>query len=450
MTDKTNGALLQIENLNVSYFTRKGEVPAVLDFNLTLNPGESVGLVGESGCGKSTVSYAIMNHMGANGAITGGRVSFMGRDMATMSPEELRALRGAQIAMIYQEPFAALNPCMTVGAQLTEVPMFHDNVSHPEATNRALKILADVRLPDPENVMVAYPHQLSGGQQQRVVIAMALLSNPKLLLLDEPTTALDVTVEAAIVNIIRGIAKQYGTAMIYVSHNMGLILKTCERVSVMYSGQVVESGEVGELFRNPRHPYTRGLFGCIPNMTADKNARPLMPIRGQLPPATARPRGCYFGPRCDFFDEQQCGGELIKMEEIDNHPAAGVRCAKWREIDWQNHKPSSIVREKTIIGNPRHARAQMSKRTTTVAIGRCIVWRRRLTWILPAGSMGKSGARFIAKRDKKNMHAIVGDFPLRKSTFAKVLMGLDLQNGKQNIPDTFAARFCRGNKIATA
>ena len=420
MTDKTNGALLQIENLNVSYFTRKGEVPAVLDFNLTLNPGESVGLVGESGCGKSTVSYAIMNHMGANGAITGGRVSFMGRDMATMSPEELRALRGAQIAMIYQEPFAALNPCMTVGAQLTEVPMFHDNVSHPEATNRALKILADVRLPDPENVMVAYPHQLSGGQQQRVVIAMALLSNPKLLLLDEPTTALDVTVEAAIVNIIRGIAKQYGTAMIYVSHNMGLILKTCERVSVMYSGQVVESGEVGELFRNPRHPYTRGLFGCIPNMTADKNARPLMPIRGQLPPATARPRGCYFGPRCDFFDEQQCGGELIKMEEIDNHPAAGVRCAKWREIDWQNHKPSSIVREKTIIGNPLVRVRDVKK-----------------NYELPSGGalFGGGGKQIKAVQDlsfearQKQIVAIVGESGCGKSTFAKVLMGLENGNG---------------------
>lgn len=419
MTDNASSApLLHIENLNVSYFTRRGEVPAVLDFNLTLHPGESVGLVGESGCGKSTVSFAIMNHI-AGGAITGGRVCFMGRDMATISPEELRALRGSQIAMIYQEPFAALNPCMTIGAQLTEVPMFHDNIPYEEAHKRAAKILSDVRLPDPLSVMAAYPHQLSGGQQQRVVIAMALLSNPKLLLLDEPTTALDVTVEAAIVNIIRGIAKQYGTAMIYVSHNMGLILKTCERVSVMYSGQVVESGEVGEIFQNPRHPYTRGLFGCIPNMTADKNARPLSPIRGQLPLATSRPKGCYFGPRCDFFEEEKCGNALIPMEKADAGGAA-ARCVKWRDIDWQNHKPQTAQREKAIIGEPLVRVRDVKKHYELPGSG---------------ALFGGGGRRIKAVQDlsfearQKQIVAIVGESGCGKSTFAKVLMGLEGGDG---------------------
>lgn len=419
MTKDNNSPLLRIENLNVSYFTRRGEVPAVLDFNLTLHPGESVGLVGESGCGKSTVSFAIMNHI-SGGAITGGRVCFMGRDMAAMSAEELRALRGSQIAMIYQEPFAALNPCMTVGAQLTEVPIFHDNLSIDNARQRALKILDDVRLPDPASIMAAYPHQLSGGQQQRVVIAMALLSNPKLLLLDEPTTALDVTVEAAIVNIIRGIAKQYGTAMIYVSHNMGLILKTCERVSVMYSGQVIESGEVGEIFRNPRHPYTRGLFGCIPNMTADKNARPLSPIRGQLPPATSRPKGCYFGPRCDFFDDAKCGGDLIPMEEIDAEKGASVRCIKWQEIDWQSHNPEVAMRERAIIGDPLVRVRDVKKH-----------------YELPGGNalFGGGTRRIKAVQDlsfearQKQIVAIVGESGCGKSTFAKVLMGLEGGDG---------------------
>lgn len=341
--------LLEIKNLNVSYYTRRGEVPAVVDFNLTLRPGESVGLVGESGCGKSTVSLAIMRYMGANGAISGGSIKFMGRDMAEMREDEIRDLRGSKISMIYQEPFAALNPCMTIGAQLREVPLCHETISAEEADARCRQMLSDVRLPDPGRIMAAYPHQLSGGQQQRAVIAMALLSNPKLLLLDEPTTALDVTVEAAIVNIIRDISAKYGTAMIYVSHNMGLILKTCERVYVMYSGQVVEEGEVGDIFRDPRHPYTRGLFGCISNMTADKNSNPLAPIRGQLPPAYNRPKGCYFGPRCDFFEEERCGGDLISSER---EGVRAVRCVKWREIpDWQTYCPGIAAREPVRLGD---------------------------------------------------------------------------------------------------
>ena len=413
-----NAPLLEIENLNVSYFTRKGEVPAVLDFNLKLNAGESVGLVGESGCGKSTVSFALMNYMGANGAITGGRVKFMGRDMQEMSPEELRDIRGGKIAMIYQEPFAALNPCMTVGAQLTEVPMFHDGASEADALSRAEQILEDVRLPDPARIMAAYPHQLSGGQQQRVVIAMALLSNPKLLLLDEPTTALDVTVEAAIVNIVADISKKYGTAMIYVSHNMGLILKTCARVCVMYSGQVVESGEVGEIFRNPRHPYTRGLFGCIPNMTADKNSRPLAPIRGQLPLATARPKGCYFGPRCDFFEESRCGGELIPLEDAGNEHKA--RCVKWREIDWQSHAPDIAKREQAQIGETMVRVTDMKKHYELPSAGGLFGGGKRKVKAVQDLS-------FEAKR--KQIVAIVGESGCGKSTFAKVLMGLEGGSG---------------------
>lgn len=420
MNDTTAAPLLEISNLNVSYYTRKGEVPAVLDFNMTLNAGESIGLVGESGCGKSTVSLAVMNYMGVNGAISGGTIKFMGRDMATFSPEELRDIRGSKIAMIYQEPFAALNPCMTVGAQLVEVPLFHEDVSESEAVKRAEQILADVRLPDPGRIMRSYPHQLSGGQQQRVVIAMALLSNPKLLLLDEPTTALDVTVEAAIVNIVRDISKKYGTAMIYVSHNMGLILKTCERVAVMYSGQIVEEGEVGEIFKNPRHPYTRGLFCCIPNMTADKNSSPLLPIRGQLPLATARPKGCYFGPRCDFFDDALCGQNLIPIA-ADADGAHLVRCARWQEIDWDSYQPEANVREQAEIGKPLVRVRDMKK-------------YYELPSDSPLGFLG-GGKKVKAVQDlsfearQKQIVAIVGESGCGKSTFAKVLMGLEEGSG---------------------
>ncbi|MCP4689786.1 MAG: ABC transporter ATP-binding protein, partial [Desulfobacterales bacterium] len=218
MTDQA--PILDIKNLCISYYTRAGEIPAVVDFSLTVKPGETIGIVGESGCGKSTVAMAIMQHMGSNGGIKSGSIAFKGRDMTQMSMEELRKLRGSEIAMIYQEPFASLNPSLKIRTQLMEVPLTHEDISEAEARKRAIRILDDVKLPDPERILNAYPHQLSGGQQQRVVIAMGLLSNPSLLLLDEPTTALDVTVEAGIIKLIADISKKYGTSQIYISHNL--------------------------------------------------------------------------------------------------------------------------------------------------------------------------------------------------------------------------------------
>ena len=221
-----DGPILECRNLSLSYFTRAGEIPAVVDFNLTLGRGESVGLVGESGCGKSTVALGIMRYMGHNGGIVGGQVIYKGTDLATLGEEEIRQLRGNEISMVYQEPMASLNPSMTLGKQLMEVPLYHEQVSEREAYDRAHSILGDVKIPDPERVMTSYPHQVSGGQQQRVVIAMALLSNPSLLLLDEPTTALDVTVEAGIIELVRELSGKFNTSMIYISHNLGLLLAT--------------------------------------------------------------------------------------------------------------------------------------------------------------------------------------------------------------------------------
>ncbi|MEO1093035.1 MAG: ABC transporter ATP-binding protein, partial [Pseudomonadota bacterium] len=331
MTEPT--PVLTCENLSISYFTRAGEIPAVVDFSLEVMPGDAVGLVGESGCGKSTVALAIMQYLGRNGRVVGGRIRFKGDDLATLSAERLRRLRGSEIAMVYQEPMASLNPSMSVARQLMEVPLNHLSIGEAEARDRALDMLERVKLPDPGRIMAAYPHQLSGGQQQRVVIAMALLGGPSLLLLDEPTTALDVTVEAGVIELIRELASSSGASMLYISHNLGLILETCDRLTVMYSGEAVETGSVAQVFEAMRHPYTRGLFNSIPLPGADKHARPLMPIRGQLPLPHERPPGCNFGPRCDHFRAGRCDSDFIPMQTVDAGRRHRARCVLWDGID---------------------------------------------------------------------------------------------------------------------
>ena len=219
-----DGPILEISNLSISFFTRLTEIPAVMDFSCEVWPGEAMGLVGESGCGKSTVALGVMQDLGVNGRVVGGSIKFKGRDLADYSPEELRQLRGSEIAMIYQEPMASLNPAMRIGHQLIEVPMIHQGISEHDAYALARQVVEDVRLPDPDRILNAYPHQLSGGQQQRIVIAMALMSKPALLILDEPTTALDVTVEAGIVDLVKELGHKYGTSMLFISHNLGLLI----------------------------------------------------------------------------------------------------------------------------------------------------------------------------------------------------------------------------------
>lgn len=417
--------ILEIDNLCVSYFTRGGEVPAVIDFSLSLMPGESVGLVGESGCGKSTVAMAIMRYLGANGGIVDGTVRFKGQDMASLSAAELRALRGSQIAMVYQEPMAALNPALTIGTQLAEVPMTHAGASADEAYDLAVEMLRDVELPDPERVMGAYPHQISGGQQQRVVIAMALLGRPALLLLDEPTTALDVTVEAGIVTLIAELSRKYGTALLYISHNLGLMLEVCDRIGVMYSGEVVESGDIDGIFERPRHPYTLGLLGCIPLPHADKNERPLTAIRGQLPLPHERPQGCNFGPRCPAFEQSVCGVQSIAMETIpsDDDATHAVRCSRWQVIEPACALPEGDYRPPNAFGETVLEVDGLQKYYTVRDTSlRAFVTGKTVRYV-------KANEDLSFKARKGETVAIVGESGCGKSTVARVLMGLETATG---------------------
>src|ERR1700722_2743306 len=391
--------ILECRDLSVSYSGRRGSVPAVVDFNLTLQRGEAHGLVGESGCGKSTVALAIMRYLGAAGRVVGGQILFQGRDLLGLKAEELRRIRGAAIALIYQEPMASLNPSMTLGEQLIEVPMYHDGVRRSDAAARARAILDRVRMADAERIMRAYPHQISGGQQQRIVIAMALLSNPKVLLLDEPTTALDVTVEAGIVDLIRGISAEFGTSMLYISHNLGLVRETCDRITVMYSGEAVETGTVAGVFSGMRHPYTRGLFASIPVPDADKSSRPLAAIPGQLPPPRGRPQGCYFGPRCSFFVADRCDSAPVSMRAVDKMQGHASRCLRIGEIPW-NAPPAAVAgRSAASVGETILTVENLTKRYGQVS--------------------ANEGLSFGARRGETV--AIVGESGCGKSTFARIL-----------------------------
>ena len=444
MSEQDETPVLEITGLRLSYYTRAGEIPAVMDFDLKIAKGESVGLVGESGCGKSTVANGIMRYMGNNGGIVGGTIKFKGRDMAEMSEEEVRRLRGKDIAMIYQEPMASLNPSLTIGQQLMEVPMNHEGASADEAHQRSFDMLKAVHIPDPQRLMDSYPHQVSGGQQQRVVIAMALLSKPALLLLDEPTTALDVTVEAGIVELIAELSKETGTSLLYISHNLGLMLEVCDRICVMYSGEVVEEGHIDSIFSWPTHPYTHGLFGCIPLPHADKNARPLTAIKGQLPLPHQRPKGCYFGPRCEFFKPGTCDQELIPMAAVhtDDDPAHRVRCARWDEID-----PGSFVAEETVkrevipVGETvlevKEMRKYYEVKDSTLAA------------LFSGGEVKqvKANESISFRAGEGETVAIVGESGCGKSTFAKVLMGLETATeGEVNLSGTNLGEIAVGDR----
>ena len=307
--------LLSVRDLRVT-FTRHGEQPfrAVDGVSFDVRPGQTVGLVGESGCGKSVTSLAIMGLLPKRGNTVEGSAIFDGEDLLSLSPAQMRDRRGADIAMIFQDPLSSLNPVVTIGRQVTEVMERHQGLSRKEAMPRAAELLDRVGIPDPKARLVNYPHQLSGGMRQRALIAMALACNPRLLIADEPTTALDVTIQAQILALLKELVVDTGTALVMITHDLGVVAGLCDEVNVLYAGKVVERGGRHGLFRQPRHPYTVGLMGSIPRI----GPRPeqLIQIGGAMPRLTDIPRGCAFNPRCGrvFADCYESRPQLTEIE----------------------------------------------------------------------------------------------------------------------------------------
>jgi len=337
--------LLEISGLRTSFHTRDGIVRAVDGIDFVVDRGEIMGLVGESGCGKSVTSLSIMRLVAAPGVIEGGEVLFGGQDLLTLSPDEMRRIRGERISMIFQQPTSSLNPVWDVGTQIEEVLRIHRGMKGKAAEARTLELLRMVGIPDPARRLKAYPHEMSGGMAQRIMIAMALACEPELLIADEPTTALDVTIQAQILDLMRNLRDETGTAIILITHDLGVVAEMCDRVAVMYAGEIVEQADVVSLFREPLHPYTRGLIGSIPVLGDTRDELAVIP--GNVPNLINLPAGCRFAPRCTARIDEGIDNAF------DDHPALlpvrpehDVRC-------WIYHDEAGELR-------PRHDAATAS------------------------------------------------------------------------------------------
>jgi peptide/nickel transport system ATP-binding protein len=306
--------ILQIENLQTHFFTDRGQIPAVDGIDITVRKGEILGIVGESGCGKSVTSLSVMRLVpNPPGKIVGGTIKFKGEDLVTASEKRMREIRGNEIAMIFQEPMTSLNPVYTIGDQIGEVIRLHTKASKKEAHERSIEMLKKVGIPRAEAIVNEYPHQLSGGMRQRVMIAMAMACNPELLIADEPTTALDVTIQAQILDLMRHLNKESETAIMLITHDLGVVAEMCHRVVVMYAGNIVEEGDVRTILKEPKHPYTIGLLNSIPKLEETKER--LYSIPGNVPIPGSLTVGCRFAPRCEHATDQ-CRAQMPELKTV--------------------------------------------------------------------------------------------------------------------------------------
>ncbi len=321
-------AILEIENLQTQFFTSAGTVRAVDGITYSVNHGETVAIVGESGCGKSVSALSILRLIpDPPGRVVGGHIRFMGLDILALSDAEIRKVRGRRIAMVFQEPMTSLNPVLTIGRQLTETLEHHLGMGREASNARAVELLGMVGISDPQRRLAQYPHHLSGGMRQRVMIAMALSCEPELIIADEPTTALDVTIQAQILELMRDLSKRLGVALIIITHNLGVVARYADRVNVMYAGKIIEQGSALQIYHQPSHPYTLGLLNSVPRLDRPRQAK-LDPIEGQPPDLTRLGAGCAFQPRCRFA-VTRCAQEIPPLETVSE----GHVSACWRRDD---------------------------------------------------------------------------------------------------------------------
>ena len=326
-----NNELLTVNDLGITFFTDRGALPAVQEVSFTVHTGETLGVVGESGCGKSMTALSLMQLIPSPpGKITSGEIVYKGENLLKKSPKQMQDIRGKEISMIFQEPMTSLNPVVTVGKQIMEAILTHEKISKQEAKERALEMIKLVGIPMPEKVFASCPHQLSGGMRQRIMIAMALSCKPSLLICDEPTTALDVTIQAQILKLINRLKHEMNSAVLLITHDMGVISEMADNVIVMYAGKIVEYTSVKDLFKNPQHPYTIGLMRSIPDIDSDDDA-PLEVIPGSVPMLYELPEGCFFAPRCKYAKDI-CHKKCPAM--LDTGEVHLVRCWKYHE-EWE-------------------------------------------------------------------------------------------------------------------
>ena len=423
-----SGPVLQVTNLSVEYRTRGGNVRAVRDVSFSIGRGETFGVVGESGSGKSTLAFAVMGYLSSNAQVSSGRIDYQGQDLLAMSRARWDALRGARIAMVYQDPMSSLNPSIVVGEQVAEAITSHQPVSAKVARDRTLELFAAVNMPEPSAIFRRYPHQLSGGQQQRVLIAMALANNPDLLIMDEPTTGLDVTTEAQILDLISELKARFSSAILYISHNLGVIARISDRIGVMYAGQVVEQGPVREVFRRQLHPYTAGLLECLPSLDFGRKDRALKLIQGMIPDLTRLPAACSFAPRCPHARER-C--HKVPPALVEVVPAHLSRCMFWREQEIERAQRATRAHSVTEVqAASTQARGADGARTTQrplLAIenlSRDYVDSKKLLGLFGSERIVHALDGVSVELAPDETLAVVGESGCGKTTLARLIVGL--------------------------